>query len=249
MSKLISLLYGVVCYAVFFLAFLYAIAFVGNWFAPKTIDSGDAASLGESLAVNLVLLSLFAGQHTIMARPGFKHWFTKFAPAQVERSTFVLASSLLLILMYWQWRPMTGVVWSVENPAGRAVLVGLCGLGWLTVLLSTFLIDHFDLFGLRQVWLHFRGAEYTHHKFQTRALYKYVRHPIMLGFAIAFWATPDMTVGHLLFAGMTTGYIIVGIQFEERDLVSFLGDDYAAYRRQVPMLLPIPGKRAAREEP
>lgn len=248
MGRIFSLLYGVVCYAIFFLSFLYAVGFTGNQIVPKGIDSGDAASLAESLVVNLLLLSLFAIQHTVMARPGFKNWFTKIVPVQVERSTFVLASSLLLILMYWQWRPMTGVIWSVENPAARAVLLGLFGLGWLTVLLSTFLIDHFDLFGLRQVWLHFRGEAYTHRKFQTRALYKYVRHPIMLGFVVAFWATPDMTVGHLLFAAMTTGYIIVGIQFEERDLVNFLGEDYVAYRRQVPMLLPIPGKRAAQDE-
>jgi len=248
MNKILSFLYGVVCYAVFFLSFLYAIGFVGNLVVPKSIDSGSESGLAQSLIVNLVLLGLFAIQHTIMARPGFKGWWTKIVPMPVERSTFVLASSLLLLLLYWQWRPMPGVIWSVEGPTGKVVLLGLFWLGWVTVLLSTFIIDHFDLFGLRQVWLYFRGQEYHHPKFQTTSLYRYIRHPIMIGFIVAFWATPHMTAGHLLFAVATTVYILMGIQFEEHDLVQFLGKNYADYRRRVPMLIPFPRKRSERED-
>ena len=248
MNKLLSFLYGVVCYAVFLLSFLYAIGFVGNMVVPKSIDSGMESSLAPSLIMNVVLLGLFAVQHTIMARPAFKRWWTKIVPVQVERSTFVLAASLLLLLLYWQWRPLPGVMWSVEGPAGKALLLGLFWLGWVTVLLSTFMVDHFDLFGLRQVWLYLRGQEYHHAQFQTKSLYRYIRHPIMLGFIIAFWATPHMTAGHLLFAVGTTVYILMGIQFEEHDLVQFLGKNYADYRRQVPMLIPFLRKRNARED-
>ena len=248
MNKVLSFLYGVVCYAVFFLAFLYAIGFVGNLVVPKSIDSGPESSRAQSLIVNLVLLGLFAVQHTIMARPAFKRWWTKIVPVQVERSTFVLAASLLLLLLYWRWSPMPAVIWSVEDPAGKALLLGLFWLGWLTVLLSTFIVNHFDLFGLRQVWLHLRSQEYHHVKFQTRSLYRYIRHPIMLGFIIAFWATPQMTAGHLLFAAATTAYIFIGIQFEEHDLVQLLGKNYADYRRRVPMLIPFLKKRNAPED-
>jgi len=248
MSKALSFLYGLVCYAVFLLSFLYAIGFVGNLVVSKSIDSGSESSGAQGLIVNLVLLGLFAVQHTIMARPAFKRWWTKIVPVQVERSTFVLAASLLLLLLYWQWRPLPGVIWSVEGPAAKALLLGLFWLGWITVLLSTFMVDHFDLFGLRQVWLYLRGQEYHHAQFQTKSLYRYIRHPIMLGFVIAFWATPHMTAGHLLFAVGTTGYILMGIQFEERDLVEFLGKSYADYRRQVPMLIPFLRKRNTRED-
>lgn len=244
MSRIVSFVYGVVGYAVFFLSFLYAIGFVGNFIVPKSIDSGSAAGLAESLIVNLALLGLFAVQHTVMARPGFKKWWTRIVPVQVERSTFVLLSSLLLFLLYWQWRPLPGVVWSVEAAAGRAALGGLFWLGWITVLLSTFMINHFDLFGLRQVWLHLRRREYRHLEFQSSTLYQCCRHPIMLGFIIAFWSTPRMTVGHLLFAAATTIYILIGIQFEERDLLRYHGQKYREYRRRVPMLIPAPAKKS-----
>jgi protein-S-isoprenylcysteine O-methyltransferase Ste14 len=245
MNKLLSFFYGLVCYAVFFLSFIYAIGFVGNMALPKTIDSGFESGVAQSLIINLVLLGLFAVQHTIMARPAFKQWWTKMVPVQVERSTFVLVASLLLFLLYWQWRPITAVIWNVEHPAGKAILISIFWLGWVMVLWSTFMINHFDLFGLRQVWFHLRNQEYHHVKFQTSSLYKYLRHPIMLGFIIAFWATPYMTAGHLLFAVATTTYILIGIQFEEHDLVQFLGKDYDDYRSRVPMLIPSLKRRNA----
>ena len=188
----------------------------------KSINSGSESGVAQSLIINLFLLGLFAVQHTIMARPEFKRWWTKIVPVQIERSTFVLVTSLLLFLLYWQWCPLTAVIWSVEHPAGKALLVVLFWVGWFTVLLSTFMINHFDLFGLRQVWLHVRNQEYHHVKFQTTSLYKYIRHPIMFGFIIAFWATPHMTAGHLLFAIGTTVYILIGIQFESMTSYAFL---------------------------
>ena len=238
MRKMFAFIYGVICYAVFFISFLYAIGFVGNMVVPKGIDSGTDVSLAESLFVNLVLLGLFAAQHTIMARPAFKRWWTKIIPVEIERSTFVLVASLLLLLLYWQWRPMTGVIWNMENSVGTMLLYGIFWLGWITVLLSTFMIDHFDLFGLRQVFLPLINKEYHHLTFRTTMLYKYVRHPIMLGFIIAFWATPYMSAGHLLFAIATTGYILIGLQFEEHDLRTYIGPDYDEYRQRVPMLMP-----------
>jgi len=238
MSKTLSFLYGVACYLVFFIAFLYVIGFVGNLVVPKSIDSGSESDLAISVVINLALLGLFAVQHTIMARPAFKRWWTRVIPGQVERSTYVLAASLILLVLYWQWRPMTGVIWSIENPIVNAVLIGLFWLGWGTVLYSSFIINHFDLFGLRQVWLHLSGREYQHVSFQTKSLYRYIRHPLLLGIIIGSWATPHMSTGHLLFAIASTAYILIGIQFEEHDLARFHGEDYARYRQRVPMLIP-----------
>jgi methanethiol S-methyltransferase len=246
MGRILALIYGVVCYVIFLATFLYAIGFVGNFVVPKSIDSGPpAATLTRALIMNVILLSIFAIQHSVMARPGFKKVWTRFVPVSIERSTFVLFSSLALILLFWQWRPMTDVIWDVRNPFGQYALWGLFAIGWGTVLLSTYLINHFDLFGLRQVYIYAKGDEYHHVGFKALLLYKVVRHPIMLGFIIAFWATPTMTAGHLLFAAVTTAYILVAIQLEERDSVNFMGDEYLEYRSQVAMLVPFAKRRAA----
>jgi protein-S-isoprenylcysteine O-methyltransferase Ste14 len=234
----IGLVYGIASYVVFFLTFLYAIGFVGGMYVPKSIDVGNFAPLSTALPIDLLLLGLFAVQHSLMARPFFKRVWTTIVPASVERSTYVLASSLVLILLFWQWRPMPALVWQITNPAGQAVLYVLFFAGWLLVLASTFAIDHFDLFGLRQVWLNFRGVPYIHPPFNTTGLYRYVCHPIMLGFVIAFWATPTMSVGHLLFALATTGYVLIALQLEEHDLSQLLGDAYREYRQRVPMIVP-----------
>jgi protein-S-isoprenylcysteine O-methyltransferase Ste14 len=239
----IAALYGVACYAVFLASFLYAIGFVGNFGVPKTIDSGASAALPEALAIDLVLLGLFAVQHSVMARPGFKDVWTRIVPRPVERSTYVLISSLFLALICWKWHAIPTAVWDVSSPVLRSFLLALFALGWLILLLSTFIINHFDLFGLRQVYLRMRGVDYTPLKFAERAFYKYVRHPLYLGFLIAFWATPHMSVGHLVFSIATTGYILVGIFLEERDLVRYLGAEYEAYRARVPMLFPTGVKR------
>ena len=242
MSKAIALIYGIAAYLLFLVVFLYSIGFVGNWLVPKSIDSGLEGELVLSLLINAVLLGVFAVQHSVMARPGFKRWWTQMVPESIERSTYVLLSSLALALLFWQWRPLQAVIWDVNNSTGAFVLWALFGLGWLTVLTSTFLINHFDLFGLRQVYLNLRSEKYSYLSFRTVGLYRLVRHPIMLGFVIAFWATPRMTLGHLVFALATTIYILIALQLEERDLVTYHGDAYKQYKKEVPMLLPLPRK-------
>lgn len=238
MARFATLTYGVLCYAFFFVTFLYAIGFVGNLIVPKSIDSGAAAPLAEALLVNVALLGLFAVQHSIMARPAFKRWWTRFVPKPIERSTFVLFASAILAFMFWQWRAMPTPVWTVTDPFWSTTLWALFAAGWATVLIATFLINHFELFGLTQTWARFSGKEAKPPEFTTPLFYKHVRHPIYLGFIIAFWATPAMTAGHLLFAIATTGYILVGIYFEERDLVAHFGDRYRKYREDVGMLVP-----------
>jgi protein-S-isoprenylcysteine O-methyltransferase Ste14 len=217
---------------------LYAIGFVGNVGVPKSIDSGAEGSFGQALLINTLLLALFAIQHSVMARQGFKQWWTKFVPRPMERSTYVLLSSLALLLLFWQWQPMGGIVWEVDDPIGRLVLRLLFGMGCGIALVSTFLINHFDLFGLRQVYLYLRGKEYTPLEFKTPGFYRYVRHPLYVGWLFFFWATPTMTTAHLVLALLTTAYILVAIQFEERDLVRFYGYAYEDYRQRVPMLIP-----------
>ncbi len=240
---LVAVVYGLFCYLVFLASFLYAIGFIGDIGVPKTIDSSPSVYMPEALVINLVLLGLFAMQHSVMARPNFKAVWTRLVPRVAERSTYVLISSLLLGLICWKWQAIPAVVWDVSSPILKTLLVALFASGWLILLLSTFMINHFDLFGLRQVFLRLRGLDYTPLNFTERALYKFVRHPIYLGFVIAFWATPHMSVGHLLFSIGTTGYILVGIFFEERDLMKSHGTEYGAYRARVPMLLPTGSKR------
>jgi len=231
--------YGLACYAVFFATFLYAIAFVGGCPQVMTaLDSPVTGSIGTAIAVNCLLLGVFAVQHSVMARRWFKERWTQIVPWAIERSTYVLAASLALILLFTQWRPIGVEIWTVEAPAARAILWTLFGAGWGLVLLATFLINHFDLFGLRQVWLPLIGKHYTPVSLQTPRLYRHVRHPLYLGFLLAFWATPHMTLAHLLFALATTGYILIAIQLEERDLIAEHGEGYVAYRQKVPMLIP-----------
>ena len=242
MGKIMALLYGIVAYLAFAVTIVYAIGFVTGVGVPKTIDSGPAGEPMGSIIINLLLMSLFAIQHSVMARPQFKKWWTRIVPGTVERSTFVLFSSLALMLLFWQWRPMPAVVWQVTNPDIAASLFGLSLFGWVLVFVSTFLINHFELFGLHQVANNLAGKPMPEAHFKTPLLYNLVRHPIYLGFIIAFWATPVMTAGHLLFAAVTTAYIFVGIALEEHDLVALFGDEYRRYRQRVSMIVPFLGR-------
>jgi protein-S-isoprenylcysteine O-methyltransferase Ste14 len=244
MQRVLIFVYGILAYAIFFATFLYAIGFVGNLFVPKAIDSAPQVPFIQALLVNLGLLGLFAVQHSVMARPFFKRWLTRFVPKAVERSTFVLASNVALIALFLFWQPMGGVVWSIENPQAQILLHVTFAFGWLLVLVSTFAINHFDLFGLRQVWVNLRNKPYTDVEFVLPWLYRMVRHPMYVGFFLGFWATPVMTIAHLVFAVATTAYILVAIQLEERDLMAS-HPEYREYRRRVPMIIPFIGRRYA----
>jgi methanethiol S-methyltransferase len=244
MSKALAFLYGLLAYVMFLGAILYAIGFVENLpVLPKTIDSGAPGPVGSSIVTNLILLGIFAIQHSVMARKGFKAWWTRFVPPAIERSTYVLFANLALILLLWQWQPITAPVWTVENPLLAIALIGISLLGWATVFLSTFLINHFDLFGLQQVWDNLRERRIEDPQFRTPLLYKFVRHPLYLGFIIAFWSAPVMTLGHLLFAATTTAYIFIGLLLEERDMVASFGQTYRNYQARVSMILPLPPGR------
>jgi len=253
MKRIVAFVYGIVCYGAFVAAFLYAVGLLGNFGVPKSIDSGPEGSIASALAIDGALLALFALQHSIMARPWFKRAWTRFVAEPVERSTYVLFSSLALLLVFWQWQPIGGVIWKIDGGIAETVILGLYAAGLLIVLLSTFLINHFDLFGLRQVYLYLTGRGYTHLEFRTPFFYRYVRHPLYFGWLLTFWSAPVMTVAHLFFAVMTTAYILVAIRFEEADLITAHGEKYTRYRQQVPMIVPAlgvsatPGKPEARE--
>jgi methanethiol S-methyltransferase len=237
-ARFAAFLYGSICYAISFVTLLYTVGFVGNFVVPRSIDAAPAIAWYNALLVDVALLGVFSIQHSVMARQGFKNWWTQFVPKPIERSTYILFTSLCLIALFYFWQPIGGSIWNITNSTSIVILYTLCALGWLLVLLTTFLINHFDLFGLRQVWLYLWGKEYTQLQFATPSFYKYVRHPLYVGLLLAFWSTPTMTATHLVFALITTAYILIGIQFEERDLADIYGKMYADYRRRVPMLIP-----------
>jgi methanethiol S-methyltransferase len=245
MKRYLVIGYGAAAYLLFLAAFLYLVGFVGNLVVPRSVDHGLPAPIGEAVLVNVLLVGAFGVQHSVMARPAFKAWWTRLVPPSIERSTYVVLSSAVLVLLYWQWRDLPAVIWDVRQPAGRLAVWAIFWLGWAIALASTFMVSHFDLFGLRQVYLAWRGKPYTHIGFHARFLYRLVRHPLMLGFLIAFWAAPTMTAGHLLFSIAMTGYILIAVQLEERNLVAALGDQYRDYRRDVPMLVPRPHRQAS----
>ena len=242
--SLLAAIYGIFAYVIFLPTFLYAIGFIGNLGVPKSIDSGLTTTLPEAIGVNLALLGVFAIQHSVMARPGFKRLWTRIVPPAIERSTYVLLASLVLILLFWQWRPIPSLIWTVTDPRGIVALQVVFWLGWLILLMSTFLLNHFELFGLQQVFTSAAKRDSSTPQFRTPLFYRYVRHPLYLGFLISFWATPVMSAGHLLFSAGASGYILVGIWFEERDLIAVFGDRYRRYREQVGMLLPLRSGKA-----
>ena len=243
MRRVLFFGYGLFAYATFLAAFLYLIGFMGNLLVPKSIDSGVEVSLGGALAVNFLLILVFGFQHAVMARPGFKKWWAQLVPRPIERSTYVLLTNVIFFILFWQWRPITTVVWDVSGGVLEPVLWALFAFAWVLILITSFLINHFDLFGLRQVYLYLKNESYTHLKFNTVGIYKYIRHPLMVGWILGFWSTPVMTVGHLLFAVMTTIYIITTVPLEEKDLLHFLGEDYENYRRRTPRYIPFLGNR------
>ena len=243
MAGLVAVLYGVVAYGFTLVALLYLIGFVGNLIVPKSIDSGTAGPLLQSVIVDTMLIALFALQHSVMARQGFKRWWTRIVPPSVERSTYVLFTSVILLLLYWQWQPIPALVWSVHNPTAAAVLDGIFWLGWVVLVASTFMLSHFEMFGLSQVFARLFGKQLSNAKFRAPLLYRHVRHPIYLGVLLAVWATPAMTAGHLLFSAVITAYILIGIQLEERDLLQQFGEKYRSYRQHASMLFPLPGRK------
>ena len=240
MSRILAFIYGLICYLVSFITLAYSVGFIGNLIVPKTLDSSSDGTLINGILIDVSLIALFGIQHSLMARKSFKKWWTKIIPNPIERSTYILMASLTLLLLFWQWHSLGGVIWNIQSPIASNIIYGIFALGWLIVLISTFMINHFDLFGLRQVYLYLRGQEYEYLGFRTPGFYKYVRHPIMLGFFIVFWATPTMTFSHFIFALGTTIYMLVGIKLEEVDMISIYGDLYQEYRQQVSMLIPLP---------
>jgi len=247
MTRVAFFVYGLTCHALFLAVYAYMAGFVGNMFVPRSIDGEQTMPMAGAAAINIGLLVLFGLQHSVMARPAFKAVWTRWIPKPIERSTYVLASCIAVGLLMWLWQPIDLVIWEVGEGPARTILLGMFALGWLAVPLVTFLINHFDLFGVRQVWLHLRGVEYTSLPLRTPGVYRWVRHPLYVGWALAFWATPTMTVGHLLFAGVLTLYMVVAARIEERDLVAHFGPAYEEYRKRVPMFVPMPG-RGVRDE-